>query len=400
MSKPSLAIFCHNLEINGANMFVLSLARALSADFLITVFSFREGAMRARLDKLCRNIEVLDDSFDRQILMDYSLVAINTLFNSRVVGDCQKLQIPHFLVVHETWPPTQLRYYVKELWAAEGLIETDIIHALGTAHHVVFAARYLGDVYSSLVDQERSSTIYCTIDMAGIDRYLESHDRKSARAALGIPDDALFFIQMGTVTRRKAQLLTFKAFASLVDSGDCAGDLRLALVGARRFRPGEREYIDEISALIREYDLGESVVIHDVQEDPYPFYLAADILVHPSLNEVLPLAICEALYCGLPVIGSNLDGIPEIITHERHGLLTNPSDLPGIETAMKRLAMSPGLRAELGQEGRKKVAAQHGEAEFTKRYRDLAQKLCSTLSAKIGTADQQVNRQHVMPSQT
>lgn len=376
MSKPRLAIFCHNLEINGANVFAGNLIQALNGlGFSITVLSFRDGAFRQRLAPLCDKVEILPADFDSTLLFDYSLVIVNTLFGSRIVRECHYLGVPHFMVVHETWPPEQLGYYLREIWSVEGVSEAEVLQALRVAQHVVFAAKYLSGVYRSLVGSERSSSIYCSIETSKIDAYLQSHDRATMRQELGIANDALFFVQMGTVTKRKAQLTTVKAFARLRLSGAVKTDMRLALVGARRFRPGEREYIDEISAFIREQKLQDCVTIYDVQEDPYRFFVAGDILVHPSINEVLPLAICEACYCGMPVIASNLDGIPELITSEKEGLLVDPLNLDCVVDAMTRLAVSPELRARLGANARQKIAARHGEAEFISRYRSLVTKL-------------------------
>ncbi len=376
MAKPHLAIFCHNLEINGANVFAGNLIQALGGlGYSITVLSFRDGAFRQRFAAMCDRVEILPADFDPTLLFDYSLVVVNTLFGARIVRECHYLGVPHFMVVHETWPPEQLGYYLREIWSVEGVGEVEVLQALKVAQHVVFAAKYLGGVYCSLVSAERSSSIYCSIETAKIDTYLRTHDRATLRRELGIPAEALFFVQMGTVTKRKAQLTTVKAFARLRERSGGKTDMRLALVGARRFRPGEREYIDEISAFVRAHGLQDCVTIHEVQQDPYGFYVAGDALVHPSINEVLPLAICEACYCGLPVIASNLDGIPELIADEKDGLLVDPLDIDGIVDAMARLAASPHLRARLGKNARAKIAARHGETEFRGRYRALATKM-------------------------
>ena len=55
-------------------------------------------------------------------------------------------------------------------------------------------------------------------------------------------------------------------------------------------------------------------------------YSAADLLVVPSLADNFPNVICEALACGLPVVGSRIGGIPEMIDDQKTGFLVEPGD--------------------------------------------------------------------------
>ena len=77
-------------------------------------------------------------------------------------------------------------------------------------------------------------------------------------------------------------------------------------------------------------------------------YAAADIFVNASLNEGLPLTLIEALGAGLPIVAAPVGGIPEIIIHNRNGLLLNParSDLP---RQLTRLLENPSLCRKLTQ---------------------------------------------------
>lgn len=69
-----------------------------------------------------------------------------------------------------------------------------------------------------------------------------------------------------------------------------------------------------------------------------------DALVVPSVwPETSPLVIREAFLAGRPVVASNIGGIPELIDHERNGLLFEPGDVEGLAHALQRLAGEPGL---------------------------------------------------------
>jgi glycosyltransferase involved in cell wall biosynthesis len=63
----------------------------------------------------------------------------------------------------------------------------------------------------------------------------------------------------------------------------------------------------------------------------------------------------EAMGSGVPVVASGISGIPELVEHERSGLLTPPGDAQAIAGALERLQRDPALRQRLGQAGREKV---------------------------------------------
>ncbi len=88
---------------------------------------------------------------------------------------------------------------------------------------------------------------------------------------------------------------------------------------------------------------------------------AADVVVAPSVpsrdgrREGIPMVLMEAMASGLPVVSSRLSGIPELVEHDKSGLLTDPGDVVALTDALQQLAASPTLRQRLGMAGREKV---------------------------------------------
>lgn len=78
----------------------------------------------------------------------------------------------------------------------------------------------------------------------------------------------------------------------------------------------------------------------------------ADIMVLPSYNEGLPLAILEALAASVTVITTPVGAIPEIIESEISGFLVEPGDLESLTATLKRLIVDPSLRQVIGGAGR------------------------------------------------
>ena len=75
----------------------------------------------------------------------------------------------------------------------------------------------------------------------------------------------------------------------------------------------------------------------------------ADVLVMPSLQEGLPMAMIEAIATGLPVVASDIRGHRDVITDCVNGFLFSPDDRAGFSRAIFTLCKNPTLRAEMGQ---------------------------------------------------
>jgi glycosyltransferase involved in cell wall biosynthesis len=87
----------------------------------------------------------------------------------------------------------------------------------------------------------------------------------------------------------------------------------------------------------------------------------ADVLVAPSVptaegrREGIPVVLMEGQGSGLPVVASNISGIPELVEHEKTGLLVPPADPAALADALARLAADPQQRRALGRAGRAKI---------------------------------------------
>jgi len=84
-------------------------------------------------------------------------------------------------------------------------------------------------------------------------------------------------------------------------------------------------------------------------------YLNADIFVLPSYNEGLPMAILEAMSYGLPIISTNVGGIPELITNGVNGFLIEPGDCLNLVNKLNILIENKDLRIKMGEEGLKRI---------------------------------------------
>lgn len=83
-------------------------------------------------------------------------------------------------------------------------------------------------------------------------------------------------------------------------------------------------------------------------KDKLELLLEADIYLLPSHAENLPIAILEAMAAALPIVSSTVGALPEVLSEGRGAFLVEPGNIAGINTAVRKLAMSPSMRYQMG----------------------------------------------------
>jgi len=118
----------------------------------------------------------------------------------------------------------------------------------------------------------------------------------------------------------------------------------------------------ELRKLSAELNIDKRVVFLGYREDIPEVLRAYDVFVLPSLSEGFGLALMEAMTSGIPVIASNVGGVPEILHSPGLGIMVSPSSVDELASAMERLcAMEKAKRNEVGNALRNRVCS-----EFTK----------------------------------
>lgn len=125
------------------------------------------------------------------------------------------------------------------------------------------------------------------------------------------------------------------------------GDCNLEVVGEGKLRPS-------LEALAK--TLGIITHVHFQGSVPHPQVLQmlhrADLCVHCSNHEGLPVAIMEAMGAGLPVVASSVGGVPDLVREGETGFVLSPDDVEGYAERIISLLKNDQLRKELGSKGR------------------------------------------------
>jgi sugar transferase (PEP-CTERM/EpsH1 system associated) len=191
-----------------------------------------------------------------------------------------------------------------------------------------------------------------------IDRFRDRGDGEAVRAALGIPLGAPVIGTVGRLTEVKRQDLLIRAFGRLRARRD---DAHLLLVG-------DGPWMGRLRELAAELGLAERVHFVGYQDRPAPYLRVMDVFVLSSRSEGMPLSVLEAWAAGLPVIGTRVGGLPELIDDGRTGLLVDFADEGALARAACDLIDDPGLAARLGEAGRDQVESRFSLRRMADEY--------------------------------
>ena len=157
-----------------------------------------------------------------------------------------------------------------------------------------------------------------------------------------------YFLAVGRLHRQKAYDVLLDAFARVAPK---LPDWRLVALG-------DGELGRELALRAGALGLADRVDWLGRQADPWPWLRAADVFVLPSRFEGTPNALLEAMSCAVaPIVSDATAGALEWVADGESGLVVPVEDAGALAQAMGRLAEDAGLRARLGAEARRRVAA-------------------------------------------
>lgn len=109
--------------------------------------------------------------------------------------------------------------------------------------------------------------------------------------------------------------------------------------------------LEHLKRLISEAGLTQNCVFPGwIRDDVKDAYLRqSSIFFLPSYNEGMPMAILDAMGYGLPVVSTNVGGIPQIVLDGQNGFVLRPGDIDDIAQALVKLLTDPSLRAGMGR---------------------------------------------------
>jgi glycosyltransferase involved in cell wall biosynthesis len=192
--------------------------------------------------------------------------------------------------------------------------------------------------------RERNCPIlYLGLDHSRFNPARRSELRKSARESLHLAPNDCSLLLVGNDLLKKGIFALFEAIALLRDL-----PLRLFIVS--------RESASAYAAVLKVNDIFSRVHFLPPRKDVEFYFAAADLYVGPSLEDTFAMPPEEAMACGLPVIASLANGVSEIITHGKNGLILNDArDAKTLAAMIRRVYEDEPFRTVLGKNAAKSV---------------------------------------------
>ena len=149
---------------------------------------------------------------------------------------------------------------------------------------------------------------------------------------------------------------------------------------------GDGPLLSKIYQLVKKNGLSSSVLFMGrVPRKDIPILMSkSSIYILPSLNEGMPYTLLEAMACGKTVIGTNISGIRDIITHGHNGILVPPRDPEALANAILTLSGDKNLRRTLGQNARELMTRRYSWDTITARMEKAYEETLAGARCKTG----------------
>ena len=203
------------------------------------------------------------------------------------------------------------------------------------------------------------------------------------RRELGLPEGAVVALGVGRMATKKGFHVLVAELQRLFERAP--ETLHLVLAGG-----GDRE------AELRRASAGWQHRVHFpglVRRDVLPgLFAAADLFVLPAVHDEkgnvdgLPNVILEAMASALPVVASEISGIPLAVEDGTTGILTREGDGAEVVDAIVRLAAAPEIRRQMGEAGRSKVRHELTWDRVAQRYAEVYEAALERLGNETGAA--------------
>ncbi len=337
----------HNLNFEGAPWFIFELARHLLAqpDVSIRVVCPQEGPMRRVFADAGMPVEVIDlaaafaaptpADFDRELaaagrgldVAGTDLVLASTMVSFWAVQLANAAHKPSVLYVHES---SAIRRFFGPL-VAPALFPV-IEDSFRTATRVVFTADATRTVFDYLDGAGNFRLLPSWVDVGRIDAFAGTHDKTALRRKHGLDPGAVLLVNIGSVCDRKGQHIFIRAIELLKEELRFTypeRKIQYVMVGARAGM-----YLDTLKQEVALHGLDQAVFVPETG-DIFDFYRLADIFVCTSFEESFPRVLLESAVFRLPIITTNVNGIPEMLASNEAWLIP-PGDRYQLGAAMKQ----------------------------------------------------------------
>jgi len=369
--KINILFVVIQLAVGGSERVVLELTKNLDRSlFNVSVAFFSDGALRKSFNEVCQEIFCISKKkrFDPNAMLQIS----------RIIRDrhIDVINAHHYMPFFYSFLGSKVLNRRRLIYTEHSVPEVEAILASKHKHFCNLMLRKTDAVVgvsSEIAESFRkaftihSEKIKSVINGLDVDRFVTSIDRNELKSKWGILPEHLLIGTVANFRKVKNHACLIRAFYRL---SPIYPQIRLMLVG--KGYPGDAENSEEdVRHLIHMYNLHDRVLLTGYRDDIPSILHMFDVFCLPSFSEGLPVGILEAMAARVPVVGSNVRGIREVISPQRTGLLFPSDDEIGLSEVLERLIENQDLRNELSNNAFVFVSQTHGIKQWVSAYEDL-----------------------------
>lgn len=368
--RPVVVYESHNLKQQGApnSLFEIAVGMSRRGNYQPLLFSNSAGPLMHQyqaqnIDTMIHGISAnrVKDSATRQrhvrMLAEFyiknkaALIHVNTLQNFHCILAADYAGIPAVWNIRESEDPdTYYDYLPADL-------RSIAYSCFAKASVVVFVAEATRKRWRSRLDSVvENLTILNGIDTTRIMKFVYGTNRAMLRAAFGLRETDVMFLNVGTVSERKGQRDLIEAIKRL--DSETKRRLVLAIIGFNS-TDYSRQVHAELEGLqqqgLRCYLLNESKCEED-RRRVAEFYLSADVFVLSSRVESYPRVTLEAMEFCLPIISTPCFGVREQLVEDQSALFYEQGDINTLCAHISLLCSNSQKRRDLGSAAHARLA--------------------------------------------
>lgn len=369
MKKLKIGITCYP-TVGGSGIVATELGKMLAEKG--HEIHFISSSMPFRLNRMYRNIFYHQVEVNHYSVFQYPPYDIALASKMAEVANREKLDLLH---VHYAIPHAVCAILAKQMSKVELKIITTLhgtdITILGSDPSLTDAIKFgieksdmVTAVSDALIEQTHAliqpdkqiERVYNFID----DRVYQKRDARHLKREFEIKENEKVIIHVSNFRKVKRVQDVVKTFANISK----AMPAKLLLVGDGPEMP-------LVCSLVKKLGLTEKVHLLGKQENLDELYSISDLKLLLSEKESFGLVALEAMACGVPCIGTNVGGMPEVIDHGKTGYICELGDIPDISEKAISLLKNDQLHRQFSEEAISTVATKFNAQHIVRQYEQL-----------------------------
>ncbi|WP_368996403.1 N-acetyl-alpha-D-glucosaminyl L-malate synthase BshA [Caldifermentibacillus hisashii] len=368
--KLKIGIVCYP-TVGGSGVIATELGKMLAEKG--HEIHFITSNMPFRLKKMYPNIFFHQVEVNQYAVFQYSPYDIQLASKIAEVADREKLQIIH---VHYAIPHAICALLARQMAETDFKIVTTLhgtdITVLGQDSSLKKAIQFgieksdeVTAVSNALVDETHLlitpmkpiRTVYNFIDERIYYKMDANHQLKSD---FGVKEDEKVIIHVSNFRPVKRVKDVIESFQKITE-----------MIPAKLLLVGDGPEMGKISQMVDERHLTKQVLFLGKQENLEELYAISDLLLLLSEKESFGLVALEAMACGVPCVGTNTGGIPEVIENGRTGYICEVGDIDMISSMSLKILQDDELHGQFSKAGIKRARTQFSSGKILNQYEDI-----------------------------